>query len=158
MRSTDSIEVYGYCRSREETERVMTQLDRAGVSETLIRVTGKGGRWQRVAKPRSVFKNFFTGLPVGAVVGCVIAVSMRSGHAGISRAHMDWLSIVALIGTGHAPRQNMPELTLVAVANKGCQQPLWHGKPIIESCCWWQALMYKCHHHHHLSGAEVTST
>jgi len=99
MSSNNSVELYGYCHSREETERVVSELDKEGISDTLIRVSGKGGQWQRVAKPsrRNVFKSLLVGLPVGAVVGAFLAASMRSGHAGAARAHMDWLSIVALI-------------------------------------------------------------
>jgi hypothetical protein len=35
MNSDDSVEVYGYCRSREETERVVSELDKAGISSSL---------------------------------------------------------------------------------------------------------------------------
>ena len=97
-----SIELYGYCRSREEITRVLSQLDKAGISEILVRAPGKVGQWQPVAKPSrsSVFKSFLTGLPVGAVVGAVIAVSMRTEQAGAaSRSQLGWgwLSIVLLI-------------------------------------------------------------
>ncbi|MBV8101472.1 MAG: hypothetical protein JOZ31_20200 [Verrucomicrobia bacterium] len=102
MSSNNSVELYGYCRSREETVRVLSRLDKAGISETLVRGPGKVGQWQPVAKPSrsSVFKSLLTGLPVGAVVGALIAVSTRTEQAGAasrSQIGWGWLSIVLLI-------------------------------------------------------------
>ena len=99
MSGDESVELYGYSRGRQETEELVSQLDKAGISETVIRVPGKEG-WHRVAKTgkrKSVWKSLMTGLPVGAIVGGLIVVSTQTEQAGASRFHINLFFIAGLI-------------------------------------------------------------